>query len=155
MQHAGESSVPVGSKYYDPAHYSGIWFSIHTTAKYATTPETKKAACVQLRNLHKDFRCPKCKAHFGNHLVRSPPEDTVFEGEDALFVWTVSFHNDVNTRIGKKALTLEEARQIFYTVNQFCSAACEDTEDMPEEPRLKLPLPSRRPGSYTIVASQH
>jgi hypothetical protein len=52
--------------------------------------------------------CGECKAHWVAMIERTPP---VFGAE--WFAWTVDRHNEVNARLGKALVPLEEAAEIW------------------------------------------
>jgi hypothetical protein len=108
----------------------GIWFTMHTLAAMAKTPDEKKQAIGQIKYLQSKFPCEECKLHFGNYIETHPLENTLNGNEDSLFLWTFNFHNVVNFRLGKSQVSYEEAKNIFLNEMIFCSADCES--DVPE-----------------------
>lgn len=99
----------------------GTWFCIHVLARTVKTYEDHMRVCEQFEDLMKHFYCPKCKEHFRDYLrthdprkllpgkSSSPLKEVVFRDSNSrqsgtpilipkLFIWTVEFHNMVNTR---------------------------------------------------------
>ena len=51
--------------------------------------------------------CGECRKHWLAMIAKTPPDFSRY------FEWTVDRHNEVNTRIGKKVISYEAARQIW------------------------------------------
>ena len=114
----------------------GIWFNMHTNCAWATTPEQKRFAIDQIKNLQSKFPCGECKVHFGNYIQAHPMESTINGNEEALFLWSFNFHNAVNARLRKPQLSYEDAKKIYYDDASFCSAKC-DEEKSKTPPKLR------------------
>ena len=99
----------------------GIWFSIHIMAYNAKTQKEKEFVIKQIRIIQENFPCQECKSHFWDYLNNHPPEDTIKKDSEALFLWTVNFHNAVNFRVGYKQLSFEEAKSLYSGDSLFCS----------------------------------
>src|SRR5271170_8409613 len=54
--------------------------------------------------------CGDCRRHWHQYLKDNPAD---FSSRQALFAWTVLVHNAVNRRLGKSAISLETAREIW------------------------------------------
>lgn len=109
----------------------GMWTSIHIAAGAATTPEAQAGVCqYHLRPLQANFPCGVCKEHFGQYLSQHPPELIIGTSPDALFYWTVDFHNTVNSFNRKPQLSRQEAKDLFITKagEYFCTADCGKAE---------------------------
>jgi hypothetical protein len=133
------------SRLHNPSYVGpGTWFSIHSMAAYADTPEKKKCVIDQIKYIQAHFPCGDCKVHFGNYISSHPMEPTLQGGADALFLWTVNFHNAVNFRLNKPQVSYEEARKIFYSDSIYCTAKCDD-EPQPPIKNIKL-VPRDMPG---------
>lgn len=110
----------------------GIWFSIHIMAYNAKTQKEKEFVVKQIRIIQDNFPCQECKNHFWTYLENHPPENTVSSKADseALFLWTVNFHNAVNFRVGYKQITFEEAKSLYSGDSLFCmKSSCDGSED--------------------------
>ena len=124
----------------------GIWFSMHIMAYNAKTQKEKEFVIKQIRIIQENFPCQECKSHFWDYLNNHPPEATIKGDSEALFLWTVNFHNAVNFRKGYTQLSLEEAKSLYSGDSLFCSkASCEDeNNDFNEEDKpVALKSPKR------------
>ena len=57
--------------------------------------------------------CGKCRSHYTNNLKTNPLTDNILSSKYKLIEWLVNLHNEVNTRTGKKIVTVDEAIQIY------------------------------------------
>ncbi len=118
------------SKLHNPVYVGpGIWFTIHTLAANARSKKEKEDVIHHIRKLQDRFPCLECKGHFGEYLSKHPPEDSIDGNEDALFLWTVNFHNAVNYRLKKPQVSYEEAKSIFKENEVFCTKKCDEEEE--------------------------
>lgn len=134
------------SKLHNPVYVGpGVWFSIHSIAAWAKTPEKKRHTIEFIKHLQEHFPCGECKGHFGNYIETHPMDYTIKGSEDSLFLWTVNFHNAVNYRLNKQQVTYEEAKSIYYTDSIYCTASCDDdkTEPVNKKPNI---VPAEYPG---------
>jgi hypothetical protein len=79
-----------------------LWSRLHSAAINAPAPREFKAVLDRVRT---SLPCGECAAHARNWLKHNPPPDD----PAGLFAWTVQWHNDVNRRLGKPELSVEEA----------------------------------------------
>ena len=56
--------------------------------------------------------CKMCTGHYYEHLKNLPIDLT---SREALFAWTVNLHNTVNRSLGKRELTVDEAKAILFS----------------------------------------
>lgn len=56
--------------------------------------------------------CAKCSQHYNKHIV-SYPLDPSLVGRAELFRWTVDLHNAVNSSLGRKTWTYEQAYELY------------------------------------------
>lgn len=54
--------------------------------------------------------CGSCRQHWKNMVQRTPAD---LSSPAAYFAWTVDRHNEVNARLGKPIISMEEARSIW------------------------------------------
>jgi len=54
--------------------------------------------------------CEECKFHAIQLMKKMPP---IVDGRDRMFAWSVTFHNEVNKRIGNAEVTLQDARSRY------------------------------------------
>jgi len=103
-----------------------LWFSMHTiTMNYPDKP-----SYVQQRNYHDFFHslkhvlpCDACREHY-TELLKLYPIGPALGSRDDLIAWLVSIHNHVNTRVGKKRITVDqmyEAYNSIYARGTFCA----------------------------------
>jgi hypothetical protein len=118
-------------KLHDPRYIGpGIWFNMHLDAAEAKTRAEQVLAVQRFRRLQQRFPCLKCKEHFKEYLDRHPPEQIVGTSQEALFRWSVEFHNAVNAFTGKAQVSYTDAHNIFYIPDFIvCSADCTDSDD--------------------------
>jgi hypothetical protein len=113
----------------------------------AKTQKEKEFVIKQIRIIQENFPCQECKSHFWDYLNNHPPEVTASAKADpeALFLWTVNFHNSVNFRRNYPQLSLEEARSLYSGESLFCSkASCEDEDiNIEEDKPVALKSPKR------------
>lgn len=64
-----------------------------------------KVISKAIREWRSDIQCGECKTSFSIFLIQNKPTP------GNLFAWSVMMHNKVNTKIGYKELSLEEARK--------------------------------------------
>jgi hypothetical protein len=106
----------------------GIWYTIHSLAADAKTPQEKTDVIRHIRKIQSRFPCNDCKVHFGNYLEYNPPEMTVNGSPESLFAWTVNFHNSVNHRLNKPQVSYNDAKSIFMEESIFCMTDCTESE---------------------------
>ena len=118
-------------KLHDPRYIGpGIWFNMHLDAAEAKTRAEQVLTVERFRRLQQRFPCLKCKEHFKEYLDRHPPEQIVGTSQEALFRWSVEFHNAVNAFTGKAQVSYADAHNIFYIPDFIvCSADCTDSDD--------------------------
>jgi hypothetical protein len=93
------TSVPAG-----PA----IWRRLHTMALAWDGNQGALGVIVSIAT--NAIPCGSCKKHWVELITAKPPTCTTAE---EFFTLTVDWHNDVNERIGKPRLSLEEARALY------------------------------------------
>ncbi len=147
------------SRLHNPKYVGpGIWFSIHIMAYNAKTQKEKEFVIKQIRIIQQNFPCQECKSHFWDYLNNHPPEVTIKGDSEALFLWTVNFHNSVNFRKGYEQLSFEEAKTLYSGDGLFCMKSnCEGSDDeenkMSEDKPIVLKSPKRTSKSVSLVPS--
>lgn len=91
----------------------GIWFSIHIMALFARDITTAKAVSYSIYKIIERIRGSRCRINAKKYISHYPPDTR------NIFKWTVTFHNSVNKRLGKKTYTINEAREIYYNTEIF------------------------------------
>ena len=107
MDDPSVSSVPIP----DPRYWgSKFWFTMHTVAyfypDYPTQDEMASAKnfYTALADL---LPCPGCARHYTS-LLRAHPVDHAIGSREGLIEWVNMMHNEVNRRLGKPIVPLEE-----------------------------------------------
>jgi hypothetical protein len=140
------------SRLHNPKYVGpGIWFSIHIMAYNAKTQKEKEFVVKQIRVIQQNFPCQECKSHFWDYLNNHPPEAAAASKADpeALFLWTVNFHNAVNFRRGYSQLSFEEAKALYSGEGLYCmKSSCEsesDEQNESDDKPVALKSPKRSP----------
>lgn len=91
---------------------SELWKKLHTNA--LTYKDSKPNPYLttftnQVPRFNGRSGC-KCQEFWVKWVKSNPPS---YGAEDQYFNWTVNAHNAVNTKLGKKLLSYEEAKQLY------------------------------------------
>ena len=102
-----DSQIPLP----DPRYWgSRFWFVMHTVAYFfpdaptTTEMEDAKRFYEYLRSL---LPCPGCAAHYAE-LLRTHPVERAISSRMALIEWVILIHNEVNRKLGKPIVSVEE-----------------------------------------------
>jgi hypothetical protein len=92
-----------------------VWQTIHRAALTAdAAPDNELDSTAQmfsnLLQACKMMLCTDCVHHMNAYIAQHPLPSA---RDRALFAYTVSFHNDVNARLGKSIVSLEDARAMY------------------------------------------
>jgi len=144
------------SRLHNPKYVGpGIWFSMHIMAYNAKTSKEKEFVIKQIRIIQQNFPCQECKTHFWDYLNNHPPEATIKGDSEALFLWTVNFHNSVNYRRSYPQLSIEEARTLYSGESLFCMKSnCEEGEDVNIEEDKPVALKSPKRSQQNNIESK-
>jgi hypothetical protein len=96
-----------------------IWRAVHVIAlgyPQQPTETDKQSYAAYYKELWKVLPCFKCSVNYKRHFQELPITDFL-QSRDTLFEWTVHLHNIVNKELGKKELTVEEAKAINLSNN--------------------------------------
>ena len=85
-------------------YYRQKWDQIHTRAANSITPEQKAEYNTWIRQESATLYCAVCKQHAIQYIQNYPPENT-----DDKFMWSYTFHNNVNTRLNKPIMDYQSA----------------------------------------------
>jgi len=106
-QQVRSSQVPLP----DPRYWgSKFWFTMHTVAYFypsEPTPEEMAHASNFYSSLVALLPCPGCASHYATLLQQHPVGGAVTSRSN-LIEWVNKIHNEVNRRLGKPVVTLEE-----------------------------------------------
>jgi hypothetical protein len=91
-----------------------LWFVIHICALYAPQPLTDSFRNYRdlLYCLQYLLPCPKCRAHLSENLGKIDLQSCA-KSNDGLFRCSWELHNIVNTSLGKRLLSFEEAKSLY------------------------------------------
>ena len=92
----------------------GTWRSIHSMALSCETNEDVRIFDKFIRSIARKLRCEKCAIHFLQY-IDSHPIIGLSPGE--IFIWTITAHNSVNSRLGKPTYNIEDARRLYNDVS--------------------------------------
>jgi hypothetical protein len=94
-----------------------LWKSIHYIAlgypAEKPTDEDRANYKAFYTEFYKVIPCIKCAENYKRHLSEVPAIDGYLGSSDRLFEWTWMLHNTVNRELGKKTVSLEEAKRIY------------------------------------------
>lgn len=94
-----------------PAVWGPIfWAMMHIVSLgYPSKPseEDKAGAAAFFNSLATVIPCPICKTHYRAFLKQTPVEG-VLDSRHTLIHWVFDLHNNVNTQLGKPAITFQE-----------------------------------------------
>lgn len=97
-----------------------MWFGIHSIALgYPDAPSSRDRDNYRafFNNLDQVLPCQTCADHYKQYVISNSLKDEDMASADALFAWTVRLHNAVNKRLGKKEISVAEARSEMSSVN--------------------------------------
>lgn len=105
---------------------SGAWNFLHAiTFAYPETdptPQEQESAKNLFRALRDLLPCPQCAPHYCEGFDVEPVDQFVGSRED-LARWLVRFHNKVNARLGKPAVSYETVRDRYLGSDAVCPAS--------------------------------
>lgn len=109
----------------------GYWASWHIKSLQANNRRKKSEVA---RNIAIDisyFPCMKCRNHAKQYVHNNPLMPAVESNDEkSLFKWTVTFHNEVNLRLGKAMINWEKAEQMW-SGESICLEDCGMEEETP------------------------
>lgn len=121
MSHSNKNKDP---KYIGP----GVWWSLHTLAATATTPELKQNFINFVKNIKDSFPCNECRQHFLEYNTKNPPLNR-FNEYRGLFKWSFDCHNNANKLTGKPMFSYSEAEKMYYSP-EICMNSCGSEETL-------------------------
>lgn len=97
-----------------------VWKGLHAIAAQCDITSDGEGFWNYVVNLSNVLPCEACKKHMKTYLEAHPkPLANYFE-------YTVAFHNSVNSRLGKKTINAEEARQEWASA---CTTTCSSEDN--------------------------
>lgn len=91
------------------------WTFLHAASfNYPDNPsrEKRESARELFRSLRHMLPCEECCQHYCSEFDKDPV-DNHLDSKYKLSLWVVNFHNRVNTRLGKKNVSYEDARAMY------------------------------------------
>lgn len=92
-----------------------LWFFIHTIAlNFPENPtfEQKKSYESFFENLKYIIPCDKCRLHYTQRQQVNPVSKYLTD-PNALFMYTIDLHNEVNKSLGKRVYSYEEVSNLY------------------------------------------
>ncbi|MDA9846622.1 Erv1/Alr family FAD-linked sulfhydryl oxidase [Flavobacteriaceae bacterium] len=92
-----------------------LWYQMHMkTFEYPNNPSQKDKDNIRefFRGIINLLPCEACKEHYIEFLQKRPIRYQ-YDNRDSLIKWLIDFHNEVNSRTGKRVLSYQEARSIY------------------------------------------
>jgi len=99
----------------------GVWWSLHTLAADATTPEKRAFLMNYIEIIKTKFTCDKCRNHF--ILFCNTNDISMIKTNEGLFKWTYDCHENANIYAGNKRVDYNTVHKSYYT-SDFCSMDC-------------------------------
>jgi hypothetical protein len=113
-----ETPPPMFVSTSDPVQWGPhLWVYLHTvSANYPDqpTPEQQEGMKTWLRTLKWTIPCKKCATHYGRYMEECHDLDRICASKQTLFEFLVNIHNTVNRRTGKREVTVEEAKAMYF-----------------------------------------
>jgi hypothetical protein len=91
-----------------------LWRFYQITAAVQTD---RQAFNDSLRLMCRLLPCPECRLHLKEYLEQNPPEEIIFDTEDAS-AYVLSLHNSVNERTRKPVFAVPEYEALYGPVNR-------------------------------------
>lgn len=89
----------------------GTWGVMHSLARKYTSVQEQKFVKEMIEKIIKNFPCMECRDHAMDYLAKNPIN---LDGEKmTVFIWTVDFHNFVNTRLHKDYIDIQDALDLW------------------------------------------
>ena len=105
----------------------GYWVMWHYETVDMTSEDEQRAWIPRFRAAIKKFPCTTCRTHAEKYLELNPPEGFVgvkyLNLNLGMFVYLNTFHNSVNARTGKPAMSIEQAYNT-YSNTTACGSTC-------------------------------
>jgi len=123
----------------------GLWYSLHRSGIRANTDAKKQIFVTDLKDLPDDIPCKGCGDHIRAYIVDNPIEVywNVYDehGDDiGMFKWTWTFHNAVNSRLGKPFMPWDTAYLMFKNpADVVCTSTCDESPADPVMAKVSSP----------------
>lgn len=96
---------------------NAVWYLFHTLAEKLKPEHSTHAVELysKIYEICSNLPCPECSTHAVATLGKINPRNIRTREDLIQILW--QFHNNVNVRIKKKEITLEEAKQLYNRAN--------------------------------------
>lgn len=92
------------------------WYIIHSLAYHYIDNQREKY--VQFyRSLQQVLPCEVCRNHYGSMIARAQYVPESNTGRETIHQWTVNMHNEVNRRLNKRVVSIQESTQLYQTID--------------------------------------
>lgn len=102
---------------FDPDSWGpGLWRFLHcATLSYPDNPTTDDMENMYslFTSLESTLPCSECRAHYSDHILRSPLTVRILSSRRRLVRWLIDIHNEVNQTLGKPTLSYKKAIKIY------------------------------------------
>ena len=92
-----------------------LWFFMHTIAlNFPNNPSFEEIKNYEsfFENLKYIIPCDKCRLHYSQRLSANPVSKYLTDS-NALFIYTIDLHNEVNKSLGKRIYSYEEVAKLY------------------------------------------
>lgn len=93
-----------------------FWATVHyITISYPNNPTKEEKENIKnfFELLKVILPCANCRLHYINNLKITPLTDNILNSKYKLIEWAVNMHNEVNNRMGKKIMSVEDAIDMY------------------------------------------
>lgn len=150
----------------NPLKFSGIWFTMHLIAFNANSLNEKKQCMNTIKLICNSLPCQTCRSHAKEYIKNNPMEEHVKNSDPlSLFIWTWTFHNTVNNRLGKNIISYEVAYHIYNNLKNetetkqekksVCSKECTDTDKDKNVKKIKKEDKNMKKGTLYMQDKPH
>jgi len=128
----------------------GVWVSIHIESSSARNKQSQESFCANVREICDKFPCLNCSEHCKSYIKNNPPEkfigikmliDGKYE-EIGVSIWSWTFHNSVNLRLGKPCLDWDTYQGMYIKTEKVCSEKCSLSNFSPQNKKIKNKMPT-------------
>lgn len=88
------------------------WYTIHLLTLMYNPSENKKFYKGFIEHIGNALPCPVCRNHFKLRATK-PIINKLLESQDIMVNWFHELHNHLNLVLGKKKLSLKEAKKLY------------------------------------------
>jgi len=91
---------------------SELWKELHSHAlnDYVDSKSELNWLFLWTRKIPRFTTGCKCKENWDKWYKANPPD---FTTKESYFAWTVKAHNDINNRLGKPIVSVEDAKKLY------------------------------------------